>query len=137
MSRVHGRRGRVYIDTSANGVGSALPLPFVAAWSITFATDKQEVTALEDLNKVYVAGLPDASGDWSGFYDDQSVQSYNAAVDGVARKFYLYPSLLSVATYFFGTILADFKTQAAVGGATEMSGSWNAASQVQKVGNLV
>jgi hypothetical protein len=136
MSRVHGRRGRVYIDTSVGGSGQAIPLPFAAAWSITFATDKQEVTALEDNNKIYVAGLPDASGDWSGFYDDQSVQSYNMAVDGIARRFYLYPSLLVPTTYFWGTILGDFKTQAAVGGATEMSASWNAASTVQKQGVL-
>jgi hypothetical protein len=132
MSRVHGRRGRVYLDVV--GGGQAAPLPFVAVWSITFATDKQEVTALEDSNKIYVAGLPDSSGDWSGFYDDQSAQTYTAAIDGLPRKFYLYPSTLIATTYFFGQILPDFKTQAAVGGATEMTASWNAASQVQKIG---
>jgi hypothetical protein len=90
VARIHGRNGRVYMALAP--FGTAEPLNFQAKWSISFATDKAEVTALGDSNKVYVAGLPDASGDFSGFYDDGTVQTYTAATDGVARKFYLYPS---------------------------------------------
>lgn len=132
MARIHGRRGRIYMDLS--GAGSAEPLPFFASWSINFATDKAEVTAFGDLNKVYVAGLPDASGDFSGFYDDATVQTYTAAIDGVARKFYLYPSTATNTQYFFGTILPDFSVNAAVAGAVEVKASWNAASAIVKQG---
>ena len=132
MARIHGRNGRVYMGIAS--AGTAEPLPFVADWSINFSTDKAEVTALGDQNKVYVAGLPDASGDLSFFYDDSTAQTYTAAVDGVARKFYLYPSTLTITQYFFGTILPDFNLSASVSGPAEGKASWNAASTIAKVG---
>lgn len=131
MSRLHGRRGRVYVAIASGAEAS--PLPFIASWSVNFVTDKAEVTALEDDNKVYVAGLPDASGEFSGFYDDSTAQTYTAATDGVARKFYLYPNKAVNTQYFFGTILPDFSVNAAVDGPTAISASWNAASTVAKV----
>jgi hypothetical protein len=118
----------------ASSAATAEPLQFFAKWSINFATDKAEVTALGDNNKVYVAGLPDASGDFSGFYDDATVQTYTAAVDGQARKFYLYPNLNTVTQYWFGTVLPDFKVDGDVGGSVNVAASWNAASSVAKVG---
>lgn len=133
MSRIHGRRGRVYMGLTSD-TDVATPLPFLASWSISFATDKAEVTAFGDTNKVYVAGLPDASGDFSGFYDDATVQTYTAATDGLARKFYLYPNTSTSTQYFWGTILPDFSVNAGVGDAVQISASWNAASQIQKVG---
>lgn len=133
MARIAGRRGRVYIGI-ASDTASAEPLPFIASWSIKFATDKIEVTALGDNNKVYVSGLPDASGEFSGFYDDATVQTYTAAVDGLARKFYLYPNTATNTQYFFGTVLPDFNLDAEVAGAAKVSASWAAATPVAKVG---
>lgn len=132
MARIAGRRGRVYIGIASGAAASALP--FVAQWAINFATDKIEVTAMDDTNKTYVSGLPDASGTFAGFFDDTTAQTYTAAVDGVARNFYLYPSLSTVATYFFGTVLPDFSLDSDVAGAVKMSCSWAAASPITKVG---
>jgi hypothetical protein len=114
--------------------GTAEPVAFLSSWSINFEVDKEEVTAFGDPNKIYVAGLPDASGEFSGFYDDATVQTYTAASDGVARKMYLYPSTNTNGQYWFGTVFPDFKVNAAVGGAAEISSSWNAASSIAKVG---
>jgi hypothetical protein len=133
VPRIHGRRGRVYLGV-ASDTATAEPLPFLASWSISFETEKAEVTAFGDSNKVYVAGLPDASGEFSGFYDDATAQTYTAAVDGLARKFYLYPSTSTNTQYFFGTVLPDVSINAAVGGAVEISSSWNAGSSISKVG---
>ena len=133
MARLHGRRGRVYLGVASDSA-SAEPLPFYASWSISFATEKAEVTAFGDNNKVYVAGLPDASGEFSGFYDDATAQTYTAAVDGLPRKFYLYPNTLTNTPYFFGTILPDFSINAGVSGSVDVAASWNAASAVAKVG---
>ena len=132
IARINGRRGRIYIGIASGAAAS--PLPFQASWSISFATDKNEVTSFDDNNKVYVSGLPDASGEFSGFFDDSTAQTYTAATDGIARNFYLYPSLLNTGTYFFGTVLPDFKLDGDVGDAVKVSASWNAASQVSKVG---
>jgi hypothetical protein len=132
LSRIHGRNGRIYLAVTSGGTAS--PLPFFATWSINFATDKAEVTAMGDNNKVYVSGLPDASGEFSGFYDDSSAQTYTAATDGVARAFYLYPSTLNTSQYFWGTVLPDFNVSGGVAGAVEVTASWNAASTIAKVG---
>lgn len=118
----------------ASDTASAEPLPFFASWSISFETEKIEVTAMGDTTKVYVAGLPDASGEFGGFYDDATNQTYLAAVDGLARKFYLYPNTALTTQYWFGTILPDFSVNAEVNGAVEVSASWNAATPVAKVG---
>lgn len=132
MSRIAGRSGRVYFDVA--GGGSASPLPFIAKWSLNQVTNKDDVTAMGDGSKVYVAGLPDASGSFSGFYDDATAQTYSAAADGLARKFYLYPTLSSSGTYWFGTIFADFSADGDVNGAVTISANWNAASTIAKVG---
>lgn len=132
MARIAGRNGRVYVAVTSGG--TAAPLPFVATWSINFATDRFEVTAMGDTGKTYVAGLPDASGEFSGFYDDSTAQTYTAAVDGVARPLYIYPSLLNTGQYWYGTALVDFNVSSSVGGAVEMTASWNAATAFTKVG---
>lgn len=133
MARIHGRRGRVYIGI-ASDTAEASAVPFLSSWSISFETEKAEVTAFGDTNKTYVAGLPDASGEFSGFYDDATAQTYTAATDGLPRKFYLYPNTTDTGKYFFGTVLPDFSANASVGGAVEISASWNAASDIKKVG---
>jgi len=132
MARLHGRNGRVYIALTSGG--TATPLTFVAKWAINFKTDKAKVTAMGDSNHVYVAGLPDASGSFSGWYDDTTAQTYTAATDGVARAFYLYPTISSTSQYFWGTVLPDFSVESDVDGAIGMSGDWSAASTIAKVG---
>lgn len=132
MARIHGRRGRVYMGL-ASEAATAEPVAFLNSWTINFATEKAEVTAFGDNNKTYVAGLPDASGDFAGFYDDTTVQTYAAAVDGLPRKFYLYPDISDNAKYFFGTILPDMNVNGSVGDSVQISASWNAAGPVKKV----
>lgn len=86
-----------------------------------------------DPNKVYVAGLPDAAGNFSGFYDTATAQTYAAATDGLPRNFYLYPSTLTTSEYFFGTILPDFSVSGGVGAVVAITSTWNAASPVQRM----
>lgn len=108
-------------------------MPFQASWSINMNVDKQDVTAFGDGNKVYVAGLPDASGDFSGFMDDATSQTYIAAVDGLARNFYLYADATnSPNVYWFGTVLPDFSADGAISGPVNFKSTWNAASRIQR-----
>ena len=132
MARIHGRRARIYLAVTSGG--QAEPIPYMSSWSISFETEKSDVTAFGDNNKVYVSGLPDASGEFGGFYDDATVQTYTAAVDGQPRRFYLYPNLSTPTQYWHGSILPDFSVNAAVDGPVEVSASWNAASEIIKVG---
>ena len=115
--------------------GSAEPISFQSRWSMNFKTNKIDVTAFLDTNKTYVAGLRDATGMFSGFYDDATAQTFTAATDGIARKFYLYPDRVNKpAQYFFGTILADLTVDGDVDGALTVSADWNAATDILKVG---
>lgn len=133
MGRQSGRNGRVYIGI-ASTAAQAEPLPFVARYSISWKTNKIKVTAMGDSNNVYVSGMKDAAGSFSGFYDDASPQTYAAATDGLPRKFYLYPSTLNTGQYFHGLIIADMSIDADVDGAVAMSADWAAYSDVFKVG---
>lgn len=134
MARIAGRSLRLYVGL-ASDTAAAEPIAYISKWTFNQATDTFEVTAGGDTNKVYVAGLPDASGSFNGFYDDASAQTYTAAADGLARRFYLYPKTPSAAgPYWFGTAVFDFNVEADVAGAVAISGDFQASSTVAKVG---
>lgn len=112
-------------------------MAFLSDWSISFSVNKVDVTAMLDPNIIYVAGLPDASGDFTGFYDTATAQTYVSAVDGLPRNFYLYPSNLAaqitpVPQYFFGTILPDYSLSGGVTAAVSLKSAWNAASPIRR-----
>lgn len=131
MARFHGRFGRVYLGL-ADSSATAEPLPFIATWSLSAATEKINVTALGDTTVVNVAGLPDASGEFGGFMDDTATPTYQMALDGLPRRFYLYPTLNTPTLYFFGTVFVDASFNAGVSGAAEMSATWAAATSIIK-----
>lgn len=132
MARIAGRNATIYV-AGASGA-QASPLAFQSKFTFNAATDKIEVTAFGDTAKVYVAGLPDSSGTFSGFYDDATAQTYTAASDGVARKVYIYPSTLTATQYWFGTAILDFSLDSDVAGAATVSASFAASTAFQKVG---
>jgi predicted secreted protein len=133
MARVHGRKGRLYVGL-ASDTATAQEVAYLKGWEINFETDDVDVTAFGDLNKTSLAGLPDSSGTFDGFYDDSSDQLYTAATDGAARRFYLYPTTPSSAgPYWFGTATFDFSVSAAVDDAVKISGGYSATSAVRKV----
>lgn len=133
MSRIHGRTGQLYVGLTSGG--SAEPITYVNKMTLDFQTDDVEVTAFGDTNKVYVSGLPDCQGTFAGFYDNATAQTYTAAVDGAARRFYWYPQTPATSgPYWFGTGLFDFSVETGVSDAVTVSGSFKAASAVTKIG---
>jgi hypothetical protein len=132
MARVAGRKGRIYL-AKTNG-GQAEPLVAQAKWSINMSTSKTDVTAMGDTTKQYIADTPDAAGTFEGFFDDTVDTTYAAAVDGLARRFYLYPTVDTPTVYWYGMILPDLTVSGGVGGAVGVSASWSAASAVVKQG---
>ena len=132
MARIAGRNAAIYVGATTSAQAS--PLTFQNTWSMSFEVEKIDVTAFGETTKAYVAGIADASGEFAGFYDDASAQTLTAALDGLARKFYLYPNTNTATQYFFGTIFPDMSINAAVAGAVEVSSTWAAASPITKVG---
>lgn len=132
VGRKSGRNAVIYMDPT--GAAAASRLAYQATWTMNFTVDKFDVTSVDDPNKVYVSGLPDAAGTFAGFYDDTSVQTYTAATDGLARKMYLYPDKNLATQYWVGTILPDFSIDAGVADSIKVTSSWSAATPIFKVG---
>lgn len=133
-SPIHGRNGRVYLGI-ASSTAAAEPLPNTFSFEINQTVDQVETTVFGDTNKTYVGGLPDFSGSFEAFFDTASAQTYTAAADGQARRFYLYPTTPSTAgPYWFGTTIADFSLSTSVSDAVRVSGNFKGASAVAKVG---
>ena len=128
MARVGGRFGRLYLGTTTAALASSVP--FIGNWSLAAATDKIDVTAMGDVNKVVVPGLPDASGEIGGFFDDTSNTLYTAAIDGLDRAMYLYATSNNTANYWYGRVFIDASFSAAVDGAVEMTGTWAASGAI-------
>jgi hypothetical protein len=47
---------------------------------------------------------------------------------------YIYPNVSTTGQYWFGTALFSFSVSSGVGDAVSVSGNWNAASNIIKVG---
>jgi len=132
MAAVHGRSGVLYLGAT-NG-GAAVNVSRLTDWSIDYATDFVEVTALNDTNKTYVSGLPDASGSFNGFWDSGATSTFQtAARDGLSRKMYLYPDGAST-RYWYGDVLIDASFGGGVSAAISASANFRAASAVTPVG---
>lgn len=136
MARIAGRNGQIYVQQSG---AEATPLLYSTKWSLSASTDNYEVTSFGDTTKTYVAGLADAQGSFSGFYDDTattgSAYLFSIATAGLAKKVYLYPSTpAATGPYFFGTAFLDFTFETDIGAAGATSGSFVAATSFAKVG---
>lgn len=122
MARYHGKKGVVYMSTT--GSGAAASVVGMKSWSLNMPTDKVEVTAFGDSNKRYVQGLPDATGDLSGWWDDTSDTLYDASrsTDGV--NMYLYPSTDAPTKYWYGPAWVDFSINTPGDGGIEVTASF-------------
>lgn len=133
MARIHGRNGRLLVG-STSGADASL-ISYVTNFELNQSTDKTDVTAFGDTTKTYVAGLPDAQGSFSGFFDNATAQTYTAATDGLARRFYFYPDFTgSVGIFWWGTAFFDFSVTGDVNDAVKISGTWSAATPTYKTG---
>ena len=122
MGAYAGRKGVVYMSTT--GSGTAVAVVNLKTWSLNQPTDKIEVTAFGDANKKYVQGLPDATGDISGWWDDTTDALYDASQSTSGVKLYLYPSSDAPSKYWYGPAWVDFSITVDVNGAVECSGSF-------------
>lgn len=131
MPAAHGRSAVLYL--SATNGGTAVRVSQLNNFSLNFATDKVEVSAFGDTNKTYVAGLPDASGSFAGFWDNAATSTFlSAARDGQSRRMYLYPDGNS-ARYWYGEILIDAGFSGSTTSAVGVTANFSAASAITPV----
>lgn len=124
MARYHGGRAVVYLATT--GSGTAAPAISLSDWSLDKSTDKVDVTAFGDLNKVAVQGLPALKGTFSGFFDDTDDSLFDGAESGDGVKIYLYPSALAPTIYHYGPAWLDASITVGVSAAVAIKGSFEA-----------
>jgi hypothetical protein len=122
MARYHGRKGVVYMSTT--GTTAAVSVVGLNSWSLNMPTDKVEVSAFGDTNKSYVVGLPDATGDLAGWWDDTSDQLYDASRSADGVRMYLYPSSDAATKYWYGPAWVDFSIEVAQDGGVSVSASF-------------
>lgn len=132
MARYAGRSGVVYMG--ATPAGPATLVIGLTNWSYNAATDKIEVTAFGDGNKIYVQGLPDRTGSISGFWDNTETKPFAAGDATAGVPLYLYPSASAPGAYFYGTAWVDPSMETGVGDAVAISFDWAAASTWGRVG---
>jgi len=124
MAKYHGQGGVVYISTS--GSGNATTTVGLSSWSLDMASDRVEVTSFEDLNKTYVQGKRDISGELSGFWTDTNDELFDASESTDGIKMYLYPSKDATSRYFYGPAWLDASIEVPADGAVTISGSFQA-----------
>ena len=120
--RLHGRNGLVYL--SVHNGDQASPLAYLNSWSVSFTHELIETTTVTDDQRVHVAGLPDVSGSFTGFWDDATSQTYIAAVDGLPRNMYLYPNARNMGQFFSGSVLPDMAVTGSATGDVAVTVNW-------------
>lgn len=125
MARYHGKKARIYLAASAGG--NAVPLASMASWSLSAATERAETTSFGDTNVTRVAGLPDYSGAFAGFFDNDDATLFAAAATLVGVPCYLYPSTDAPSKYWYGLANVDYEIETEVSDAIKIKANWDAA----------
>lgn len=89
-------------------------------------TDTVEVTSFGDVNKTYVQGLPDVSGQFSGFWNDLEDKLFQASSSADGCKIYLYMSADAPSKYFYGPAWLSVSITNSVSDAVKITGSFTA-----------
>jgi hypothetical protein len=111
---------------STTGAGAASAVLNLTKWSLEQKQDKQEVTSFGDLNKTYVVGLPDLTGELEGFWNSAEDKPFQASVSTDGVRLYLYPSADAPTKYWYGPAWVDFGIDTSVDDAVKISGSFSA-----------
>ena len=119
MARYHGKQGQVKI-------GGSVTLS-LNKWNLDLATDKEDVTAFGDLNKVYVQGLKDLKGSISGWFDSSEDDLFIAADATTPIAMELMPVSTLTAVKWTGTAWLDAAIDCPANGPVTVSGDFVAA----------
>jgi len=79
MAILTGRYGRVAFDSDAGSPTTAAEIASINAWTGDFKTEYENVACFGDENNVYLPGLKDAQGTFSGFWNSVERTLFTAA----------------------------------------------------------
>lgn len=124
MAVYAGRKGVIYASTT--GTGTAINVLNLSSWSIDLTRETLESTSFGDVNRTYVVGLPDTTGEFEGFWNDAETKLFAAAASADGCKLYLYPSSDAPTKFFSGPAWLDISLTTAVDELVEISGTFSA-----------
>ncbi len=129
MSILAGRNGQVSWNPTGTVASPATltPIASIDSWKASFKTDKIPVTCFGDTNKVYVAGLPDISGSFGGFWNSTESALFAAAESSTPGLLKLAPNTTESTYYWSGLAYMDADIDVAVNGAPKVTGTFVAA----------
>ena len=125
------RRGPSTRDTLAGPVAF---IPSLTKWTLDMATDKIDVTAFQDANKVYVQGMKDIKGTIAGWWDSASDALFDAAESGPACRWCCIRRRWRRRRYFGGPAWLDASMEVDSKGAVAISGEFVAAGSWMRTG---
>lgn len=131
-STLHGKDGAIYLGAARGSAGS-VKVSAKTSWTLQRNRDYVDVTSYGDVNKTYVAGLPNVQGTYSGFYSSDGDLLLQAATSGVTQV-YLYADdstnggtlrLVANGPAFFDSTITQANNDAVkVNGEFRASGAW-------------
>jgi hypothetical protein len=125
IDRISGDRGQIKVDPA--GGGAVVAVASINKWTLSLAKELYKVTAFGDTNQVYTPGLPDISGNVSGFWDTTDRSLFTIALGTVAPFLHLIPNTLAPTYLFKGLAYLDASIDVGSGGAVTIAGQFKAA----------
>jgi len=128
-ARIAGRHARLKLGT--NDVATPAVIAGVKSWGWDATADQIDATAQGDTTKVYVLGLPGATGDFELYLEEGQAALtliMAAATDGLPRTIELIPNIHEPTLGYEGTVTISGALKTDVGGVVTVSGKWQAAT---------
>jgi hypothetical protein len=129
-----GRNGLVKYDPTGAGGATAVALLSIKGWQLSLATEQINVTCFQDQNKVYIPGMRDVSGTFTGFWNSEDLTVIEATQATTPGLLVLIPDSTDLdggtpaaAFAFEGKAYLDAEINTDVEGAPELSGKFMAA----------
>ena len=119
MPRFHGKTGQVTVNGAV--------VAGISKWTLDQTTQKEDVSAFQDLNVTYVQGLPDAKGTISGWWDSVSTDTiYNVLNATTPVQLVLTPTT-TLGKSFSGPAFLDANTETDIKAGVKITANWVAA----------
>jgi hypothetical protein len=137
MAIKSGRYGKVSWDPT--GGTNLVQIVSINAWTGSFKTDYEDVTCFGDTNKVYIPGLMNIEGTFSGFWNSAELALFRAAMSPTPGMLQLMPNTTEPAFFWQGLAYMGADIDASleapkVTGEYKAAGPWTVPGQVLATG---
>jgi hypothetical protein len=122
--KYHGKRGLIYVSTSA--AGTLVLVGGLRAFTLDGTQDQVDTTEFGASNRTSVLGFPAGRGTFEGFWasDDSTLAQASNSPDGC--KIGIYPSRDAMTRYFACPAWVDYSARSAVDAAVTLTANWTA-----------